>query len=195
MSESKRRGDWQLLVIVVGLIAILSIGFFLLIDWADNKSPWVFRVLVVLLATTFGYRIGRAIGNETTRPKWLPYGVAALGAAIAIWLGAVRPAIRDYERDKTFESLMADGQTVADRLEAIARDTPDPEVKIPVTPELRDRNVEALESGIAWMKRYQDEFDRFTKEQRDELHEQFNRIVQASAAAREKLFKLVKKAK
>jgi hypothetical protein len=90
---------------------------------------------------------------------------------------------------------MADGQTVADRLEAIARDTPDPEVKIPVTPELRDRNVEALESGIAWMKRYQDEFDRFTKEQRDELHEQFNRIVQASAAAREKLFKLVKKAK
>ena len=194
MSVSRRRGDRQLLVLVVGIIAVLSIGFFLVFNWADTKSPWIFRVLVVLLATTFGYRIGRAIRGDSTRSKRLPIGLALLGAVIAIYFGAVKPAIRDRERDQAFESLMADGVVVADRLESIARDTPDVDSKVPITPQLRDRNVEALEGGIAWMKRYQDEFDRFTKEQRDDLHEQFHRIVQASAAARDKLFKLVKKA-
>jgi len=189
MSEltSKRSGEWRLILIVVGIIAVLSIGFFLLFNWADNKSPWFFRVLVVLLATTFGYRIGRAIGNEKTRPRWLPFGVALLGAAVALYFGAIRPAIKDHERDKAFASLMADGRTTADHLESIARDMPDPTRKAPITREHRDRNVEALENGIAWMKRYQGDFDRFTTEQRSELRELFERIVEASKGAREKL--------
>lgn len=185
MSPTRSRGDWKLLVIFFGIIAVLSIAFYLAINWADDQSPWFLRVVVVFVATMFGYRIGHAMGNEKTRPKWLPFGVAVAAAAIAIHFGAVRPAIRDHKRDKAFESLFADGVRTQNALETVAADIPDPNRQDPIAPEHRDRNIQSLEMGISWLKRFPEEFDGFTPDQRDKIKEVFQRIVAASASARE----------
>ena len=97
----------------------------------------------------------------------------------------IEPAKRDRERDRMFDKLVVDARSSTEALEAVVRDTPDDERKMSL--EIRERNVEALRRAIDWMERYQKEIDRFTQTQKERLHEEFSRMLQASTAAREKL--------
>lgn len=196
----RRRGDWPCLLVALGLVLGLAIGVYLLLDWADDQTPWVFRVVIVLVSTSIAYRMGRAVAGK--RPpgsgtNWIAFGFAVVAAGLAIYFGAVRPAMRDRdkaeqakERDESFARLLSDGRAIADNLEAVVRDTPEPAEGVTATVELRRRHVDALTQSIAWMDRYKSGLERFTPDQRQELHVEFTRMTEATKAAREKLGRL-----
>lgn len=193
MSSSAKRSflagsDRWMLVTIVAIIAVLAFAFYLLFEWAGDQSPWVLRVVLVLVATLAGFRLGQA-GNQrpkgTRGPNWLPISLAAIGLMAAGWFGMIEPAKRDRERDQAFDRLIADGRTTTEALEAVVREIPEDERKMSL--ELREKNVEALHRAIDWMERYQKEIDRFNQVQQKQLHDEFNKMLQASTTAREKL--------
>jgi hypothetical protein len=190
---------------VIVVILAVAAGVFFLLDWADEQSPWVFRILLVLVVTSVAYRLGRAVTEKRpaqSGPNWTAIGFAAVAAGLAIYFGAVRPAQRDREesdqarqRDESYARLLADGRAIADNLEAVARDTPDPAEGATATVELRRRHLDALAQSIVWMERYKTDLERFTADQKRELHVEFTRMTGAGKTAGDKLKRLTAKEK
>lgn len=189
MSRVSGADRWIFVAILAGIIG-LGIGFYFLFDWASDRSPWVFRVVVVLFFTSIGYRLGRELKTRPADAKgvnWAAVGTAAVALSLAGYFGMIRPALKDRERDRAFGALLADAREVVERFEAVARDQPIVESGKHQKLEFQFRNIAALEKSIAWMSRYQQEMDQYTPEQRRELHEEFKRITEANKSAREKL--------
>jgi hypothetical protein len=179
--------------IAIIVFFLFVVGVALLIAWASSLSPWVFRIILVLLVTALGFRLGRKVSGKRaagTGANWTAIGFAALAAALAIYFGVVRPALRDRERDELFAHLLADGRAVTEQLESVARYTPEPAEGVSATNELQRRHLAAVQQSIAWMDRYKTDFDRFTSDQRRELHDEFHRMRESGNTARDKLNQL-----
>ncbi len=98
----------------------------------------------------------------------------------------IQPALKDRDRDRAYQRLVVEGQATTDMLETATQAMPESDVQ-PMSWEIREHNVNALRRAIDWMDRYQAEEDRYTPEQRRQLHEEFRRMSKASADAREKI--------
>ena len=193
-SSSLQSSDRRLLVIVVAIIVALTIGFYFLFDWAYEHFPWTVRVVIVLLAVFVGYRVGLVIrkrAKDATGLNWTAIGVAAGGLLLAGWLGMIRPAMHDRERDREFAQLLADGQALVEKLHAVERQTPE-STKERVGVEFWVWAVDALDRTLDWMKRCLDEKYQYTKDQERQLQEQYDRVAAAAKAANAKLERLRK---
>jgi hypothetical protein len=184
----RRRDRWVLLALIALVVAI-TIASYLLFDWASGKSVWFIRVALVLVVTVLAYRIGQLVGKRPVASRgqnWIAIGHALAALLLAGYFGMIHPAIKDRDRDRSFQRWLAEGQAATEALEAATRATPESDVK-PMSWEIREQIVNALRRAIDWMDRYQAEEDRYTLEQRRQLHEEFRRMSKASADAREKI--------
>ena len=187
--------------IVAGVFALLvggALGMCFLFDWASDRSPWVHRVVLFLFATAIGYRIGRALRPakpDAKRPNWSAIGVAVISAILVGYFGMYRPAVRDWERDQAYETLLSDGREITSDFEGLLRDAPEPDSGEPVPVALRGRQLVILDREIAWIERYRDELARFTPDQRRELSEQFQRMGDAGKSANARMALLKPKPK
>jgi hypothetical protein len=178
------KADRWVLLIAVLIIAGLGLALYFLFNWADEQSPWILRVVVVLLATSVGYRIGREIRQARKGPTWLPIALALAGLLLSGWFGMVRPAMRDRD----FSTFLAEGRATTEALEAVAAETRQAaDAKEPLNLRLRERNVDVLRRAIAWLDRYPVEAGRYSVRQQRELYGEAKRMMNASAVSRDVL--------
>jgi hypothetical protein len=174
---------WVLLVIVL-IVAGMGLGFYCLFNWADEQSPWILRVVLVLLATSIGFRIGREIQKSRKGPKWLPPALAVVSLLLAGWFGMVQPGLRD----QAIAEFIAEGRATTEAIEAVAAETQAAaDANEPMIWQLRERNVEVLRRALDWLERYKVEADRYSGPKLAELVREAQRMIEASASARETL--------
>jgi hypothetical protein len=174
---------WVLLIIVL-VIAGLGFGFYFLFNWADQQSPWILRVVVVLLATSIGYRIGREIRQTRKNLTWLPIALALAGLLLSGWFGMIRPALRDRD----FAAFIAEGRATTEALEAVAAETREAaDAKEPMGFRLHERNVDVVRRMIDWLDHRQAEAGRYSVRQQRELDDEALRMMNASAVSRDVL--------
>lgn len=180
------KSDRWLLLVVVLVIAGLGIGFYCFFNWADEQSPWILRVVVVLLATSIGFRIGREIQRSRKGPKWVPVALAAVGLLLAGWFGMIRPGMRD----QAIAEFIAEGRATTEAVEAVAAESRAAvEAGKPLSWQLREKNVDVLSRAVDWLKRYQVESDRYSGPKSKELDREAKRMVDATEPIRQTLAK------
>jgi hypothetical protein len=183
------KSDRWVLLIIVMIVAGLGLGFYFLFNWADEQSPWILRVVVVLLATSIGFRIGREIRQTRKGPAWLPIALGLTGLLISGWFGMVRPA----KHDREFATFLNEGRATTEALQAVAAETREAaDAKEPLGFRLRERNVDVLRRAIAWLDRYQVEAGRYSVRQQHELDDEAKRMMDASAVGRDVLARWAK---
>jgi len=182
------------LLVVCVLILILS-GIFLFLvarDWADAKTPWFGRAVLAVAVTVAGVRIVRELvtpARSRTRSAVVAAGIVVMGWLAAIYFGLVRPALRDHERDTLFASRIAEQRAVADGIEAIARDLPDPAVanRAEIAVALwraREQLAQVPELDPESLGR--EEYERYTDAQKVELTRELTRATAAMREFRER---------
>jgi hypothetical protein len=170
----------------------MAVGVFLVLDWADDQTPWVSRSLLILFATLIGYRVGRAVFKDNPtgrRPNWRALAVAALACGVAVYFGAVRPVTRAA----AFAAHLDDLRASTDALTALAAEIPEPGGKADAE---RFRHFHArlaaeADQAAERADRMFAQRNRFTPDQQVELAAETRRLTEALAVAKAKLQRLV----
>lgn len=189
-AHARRRADLWILLVVFGIIVGLGFGLFLLFDWADEQGPWFMRVAVVLLGTFAGIRLGSELHKrpkEARGTNWVVVGMAFAGFLLAGYFGMYRPAVRDRERDRAFNELIAEARKTTESLNEIGRELPPVDQAQAALQIARARLATTLQRSVEWMDRYRGEMERYTQDQRRELHDEFKRMLEVATAVRERL--------
>jgi hypothetical protein len=178
-------------VVCLGLFLTAILLVNLAQDWAEARWPWYGRVAWAAFIALLGAKvIWRLVGQNPPLParKYLVAGVVAVGLVV-IYLGSVRPFLKDRERDKAFAARIAERRAYADGIEAAGQELPDPATvdaaEVPgilVRAHVRLGQVPDLDPDSL----DREEFKKFTPAQRGELLKEVDRAVSAMQAFRER---------